>query len=319
MPYIVYQKQRCNIKRKPEGSALLFIILVVHRYISSWCVLSLFIFGKGKNPDTWLSDNRVHINLKNNTMTGNNLPGISLITVVFNDAAGIEKTILSIISQTWKDLEYVIIDGGSGDGTLDIIRKYEDRITRWISEPDEGLYDAMNKGLKIATGEYVWFINSGDQIYAVDTIEKMFRSSDINPDIYYGGTMIIDANGNEIGDRRLKPPLQLSWRSFRNGMLVCHQSIVVRRMIAVEYDLKYRISADIDWIIRVTRNAQNINNTGLVLSRFLEGGVSRTKVKQGLKERFAIMSYYYGFIPTLLRHVLFGARLLKFYLRYRRI
>jgi hypothetical protein len=131
--------------------------------------------------------------------------------------------------------------------------------------------------------------------------------------------MIIDAAGREIGDRRLKPPVQLSWRSFRKGMLVCHQSVIVRRSIASEYDLKYRIAADIDWVIRVTRNAGSIHNTGLVLSRFLEGGLSRTKVKQGLKERFVIMSHYYGFFPTFLRHFIFGARLVSFYLRYRRI
>lgn len=248
-----------------------------------------------------------------------NMPRISLITVVYNDFKGIEKTILSIINQTYRELEYLVIDGGSGDGTVDVIRKYEDKITRWISEPDKGLYDAMNKGLRMATGDYVWFLNSGDQIYSGNTIEKMIWGIDIQPDIYYGGTIIIDAEGNEIGDRRLKPPRQLSWKSFMNGMLVCHQSIIVRRSIATEYDLRYKISADIDWVIRVTRNADIIHNTGLILSRFLEGGLSRTKVKQGLKERFAIMRYYYGFIPTFLRHFIFGARLLNFYLRNRRI
>jgi glycosyltransferase involved in cell wall biosynthesis len=254
-------------------------------------------------------------------MTGplTSLPRISVITIVYNDVTGIEKTILSIVSQTYRELEYVIIDGGSADGTIDIIRKYEDRITKWISEPDKGLYDAMNKGLSLAGGDYVWFINSGDQIFAADTVEKMIRSIDIMPDIYYGGTMIIDAKGNEIGDRRLKPPRHLSWKSFRKGMLVCHQSVVVRRSIASEYDLSYRIAADIDWVIRVTRNAYTIHNTGLILSRFLEGGLSRTKVKQGLKERFTIMSHYYGFVPTFLRHFIFGARLVSFYLRYRRI
>jgi len=247
------------------------------------------------------------------------LPRISLITIVYNDVGGIEKTILSIINQTYREVEYIIIDGGSTDGTIDIINKYMERITRWLSEPDNGLYDAMNKGLSLASGDYVWFINSGDQVYATDTIDKMVRSSDIPPDIYYGGTIIIDAEGNEIGDRRLKPPRQLSWKSFKKGMLVCHQSVVVRRSIAPEYDLKYRIAADIDWVIRVTKNARTIHNTGQVLSRFLEGGLSRVKVKQGLKERFAIMSQYFGFVPTLLRHFIFGARLLGFYLRYRRI
>jgi glycosyltransferase involved in cell wall biosynthesis len=246
-------------------------------------------------------------------------PCISLITVVYNDITGIEKTILSIINQTWRNLEYVIVDGGSTDGTLDIIRKYEAQITRWVSEPDKGLYDAMNKGLSMATGEYVWFINSGDRIFAPDTMEKMIGSRDTYPDIYYGGTMIIDAEGRDIGDRRLRPPRHLSWKSFRNGMLVCHQSIVVRRNIAPEYDLNYSIAADIDWVIRVARNAGSIHNTGLILSRFLEGGLSSTKIEQALRERFAIMRKNYGLLPTFLRHFIFGARLSYFYLRHRRI
>jgi glycosyltransferase involved in cell wall biosynthesis len=247
------------------------------------------------------------------------LPYISVITIVFNNADQIEKTILSVISQTYRNLEYIIIDGGSSDGTLEIIKKYADRITQWISEPDKGLYDAMNKGLNLASGDYVWFINSGDQIYAADTAEKVVSCAGMLPDIFYGGTMIIDAAGKEIGDRRLKPPKRLGWKSFRKGMLVCHQSLVVRRSVAVAYDLTYRIASDIDWVIRVTRKADSIHNTGLVLSRFMEGGLSRTKVIKGLKERFVIMRHYYGFIPTVLRHFIFGTRLVSFYLRYRRI
>ena len=111
----------------------------------------------------------------------------------------------------------------------------------------------MNKGLKLATGDYVWFLNSGDQVYSNDTMESMVTGLTGMPDIIYGGTMIIDEQQNEIGDRRLKPPENLSWHSFRQGMVVCHQSIIVRREIAPEYNLEYRLSADIDWAIRASR------------------------------------------------------------------
>jgi len=246
-------------------------------------------------------------------------PRISIITVVFNDKEHIENTILSVANQTYTNIEYVIIDGESTDGTIDIISEYEDKIDILKSESDSGLYDAMNKGLQVAGGDYVWFLNSGDRIYSDDTITRMIRDSNAHPDILYGGTMIIDEKGEEIGDRRLKPPEKLSWKSFKYGMLVCHQSVIVRKEIAPEYDLNFRISADIDWLIRATKNAGEIHYTGLILSQFLDGGLSKKKVKEGLRERFRIMTRYYGFIPTFLRHFIFGMRLLNFYLKHKRI
>ena len=139
------------------------------------------------------------------------------------------------------------------------------------------------------------------------------------PDVVYGGTMIISEDGKEIGDRRLKPPENLTWKSFRQGMIVCHQALVVRRDMAADYNLEYRIAADIDWAIRSTRNAVTIKYSGLVLCSFMEGGLSGTHIKQGLRERFRIMQKYYGLLPTLLRHFVFGIRLTNYYLKHRRI
>jgi glycosyltransferase involved in cell wall biosynthesis len=245
-------------------------------------------------------------------------PKISIITVVFNDAKHIEWTIKSVLEQTYSNIEYIIVDGGSTDGTLELINLYQE-IDVVISEPDKGLYDAMNKGLKAASGEYVWYLNSGDQVYERETAEKMVKELNGIPDILYGGTMIIDEQQNEIGDRRLKPPDPLTWRSFRQGMVVCHQSILVRRSLAQPFDMSYSISADIDWVIRAAKSAKNIQNSNLILSRFLEGGLSGNNIKKSLKERFRIMTHYYGFIPTALRHFLFGFRLTNFYLKHRRI
>jgi glycosyltransferase involved in cell wall biosynthesis len=248
----------------------------------------------------------------------NPTPGISIITVVFNGEKHIGRTIESVLAQTYKELEYIIIDGKSTDRTLELIRGYKG-IHKVVSEPDKGLYDAMNKGLEAASGDYVWFLNSGDQIFSKDTIETMVAGLNGRPDIIYGGTMIIDEAQNEVGDRRLKPPVQLTWKSFRQGMVVCHQSILVKRAGAPLYNLNYRLSSDIDWAIRAAKEATQIHNSNLVLSRFLEGGLTDHNIKAGLKERFKIMRHYYGLIPTILRHFVFGIRLTNFYLRHRRI
>ena len=243
---------------------------------------------------------------------------ISIITVVYNGEKHIGLTIESVLKQSYSAIEYIIVDGKSTDGTLKVIKEFQG-IHKLISEPDEGLYDAMNKGLKAATGDYIWFLNSGDQVYDTDTVQKMVEGMEGNPDIIYGGTMIIDDAQNEVGDRRLRPPAQLTWKSFRQGMVVCHQSIVVKRELAPDYNLEYRLSADIDWAIRASKKAGLIHNSHQVLSRFLEGGLTDHNIKAGLKERFRIMTRFYGLIPTILRHFLFGIRLTNFYLKHRRI
>ena len=244
-------------------------------------------------------------------------PKISIITVVFNGEKHIGRTIESVTGQSYANVEYIIVDGKSTDKTLEVIAGYQG-IDQLVSESDSGLYDAMNKGLKLATGDYVWFLNSGDQVYAADTVENMVAGLRGMPDVIYGGTMIIDEQQHEIGDRRLKPPEKLSWKSFRQGMVVCHQSLIVKREIAPDYNLEYRLSADIDWAIRASKEAKAIHNSELILSRFLEGGLTRHNIKAGLKERFRIMSGFYGLIPTVLRHFVFGIRLTNFFLRHRR-
>jgi glycosyltransferase involved in cell wall biosynthesis len=246
------------------------------------------------------------------------LPKISIITVVFNGEDHIGRTVSSVVSQTYGNIEYVIVDGDSTDRTLEVIKGYEG-VDLLISEPDRGLYDAMNKGMKAATGDYVWFLNAGDQVYGPDTVEKMVAGMEGMPDVIYGGTIIIDKDQNEIGDRRLKPPRELNWKSFRQGMVVCHQSFIVKRELAPEYNLDYRLSADFDWAIRASKGAGLIHNSGLILSRFLEGGLTEQNIRAGLNERFKIMRHFYGLVPTALRHVLFGARLTRYFLIHKRI
>lgn len=242
---------------------------------------------------------------------GNNTVKFTIITITYNAAQWLERTILSILSQSYGNIEYVIIDGASTDGTVDIIRQYASGISFWISEPDKGLYDAMNKGLQHATGDYVWFINAGDTLPHADLVQRIAQKIEKRkqlPDVIYGETAIVDANGKMLGMRRLRPPKKLSWKSFRMGMLVCHQSFIARREIAPLYDLNYRLSADYDWCIRCLKEAKYVCNTNQILSNFLEAGMSTQQRKASLKERYAIMCKYYGKFATTLLHGWFAVR-----------
>lgn len=240
-----------------------------------------------------------------------NSPKFTIITITFNAARWLERTVVSILSQSYPNIEYLIIDGGSKDGTVDIIKQYAPGIAYWISEPDKGLYDAMNKGLKQATGDYVWFINAGDTLQSAATVQriamKIGKRSSL-PDVIYGETSIVDAEGKPLGMRRLKAPKQLSWKSFRMGMLVCHQSFIAKRTIAPEYDLHYRLSADYDWCIRCLKQAKSIYNTKMILSNYLEEGLSTQQRKASLKERYEVMCKYYGKFATIILHGWFALR-----------
>lgn len=248
-----------------------------------------------------------------------NKPIVSIITVVFNGVEFLEPTVLSVIDQQCDNYEYIIVDGGSTDGTLDIIRKYEKKIKVWISEPDNGLYDAMNKGLGMAQGDYVWFINAGDELYDPGTLCKIFDDDKgMYSDIYYGETLIIDQHRQPVGMRRQKTPEKLSWKSLKYGMVVSHQSIIVKRSVAPVYNLGYTCSADIDWVIRSLKQAKTIKNTHLILSRFMDGGRSKSTISPSLKERFRIMKENYGWLRTVLYHFVIAVRFLFFVIRHRR-
>lgn len=245
------------------------------------------------------------------------LPRISVITVVYNNANGIENTIISILNQNYQNVEYIIIDGASTDGTVDIIKKYENHIHCWISEPDRGLYDAMNKGLKRATGEYIMFLNSGDLFYNSEVLANIFKNEK-NFDVFYGDTKMIDEKNIELGPRRLQAPKSLTWKSFRKGMLVSHQALIIKRELISEYDLQYCFSSDFDWVIKILRKAKKICNTGLVITASREGGVTKQNLLRSLKERFLIMKKNYGLFPTLINHAGFFFRFTVFYFKHRR-
>ena len=249
-----------------------------------------------------------------------NPPRISIITVTFNAEKVLEETIKSILAQTYKNIEYIVIDGGSKDGTLDIVNKYRDKISYFISEPDKGLYDAMNKGMKAATGDYVWFMNAGDLIYDNGTLEKVLSTQYLvlSTDVLYGETEMIDDNGTTLGMRRLKAPETLTWKSLQRGMVVCHQSFIVKREKCIPFDLQYRIASDINWMIEVLKNSHSIYNTHLILAKFRTSGLSYQNIPTSLRERFGIMIRNYGFLTTLFNHIILGVNFVVYVIRHKR-
>ncbi|MBZ4651555.1 MAG: hypothetical protein JG761_355 [Proteiniphilum sp.] len=237
---------------------------------------------------------------------------LSVITITWNAAATLERTLRSVREQSWPHIEHLIIDGGSDDGTLELIGRFANEQLRWVSEPDRGLYDAMNKGAAMAKGDYLCFLNAGDTFFAADTVEKMMLTFEdaSAPDILYGETAIVDDAGTFLHMRRLKAPEKLNWKSFRQGMVVCHQAFIVKRELFEPYNLAYRFSSDFDWSIRMMKKATSIHNTRLTLINYLNEGMTTRNRKASLKERYRIMARHYGQLSTFLHHLWFVVRAL---------
>ncbi|MCX2573960.1 glycosyltransferase family 2 protein [Pedobacter sandarakinus] len=245
------------------------------------------------------------------------MPKLTVITIVYNNVRDIERTIKSVLNQTYQKIEYIVIDGKSTDGTLSIIEKYRDQIAKIVSEPDKGIYDAMNKGLALASGDYVLFMNSGDEIYDETTVEDIFATAD-GADIYYGETEMYNDAWQSLGRRRHEAPEKFDWKSFKYGMNISHQAIYIRRNIVEPYDLKYKYSADIDWIIKAAKKASNIVNVQTYVAKYLVGGISKKKHRESLKERFKIFTKYYGLIPNIFNHLIIAGNLVAYFVKHRR-
>lgn len=249
----------------------------------------------------------------------------SIITCTYNAESVLQRTLDSVLEQTYSHVEHIIVDGASTDATLNMVEAYRQKSdaedwcheVRVKSEPDRGLYDAMNKGIQRATGQYVLFLNAGDTFPSADTLELVAESvgeGEEPPAVLYGDTDVVDDDGHFLRHRRLSPPRRLTWRSFMKGMLVCHQAFYARTDLAkaTPYDLHYRFSADVDWCIRIMRLARRrrlpMRNVGAVVVNFLDGGMTTTNHRASLKERFHVMAHHYGFVPTVLMHAWFVVR-----------
>lgn len=267
----------------------------------------------------------------------------SIITCTFNASDVIERTLESVFRQSYRNVEHIIIDGCSRDDTMEKVMRQEAKVREMdggldsqkaaadgkaaysmvvVSEPDRGLYDAMNKGIARAKGDYLVFLNAGDKFYCEDTLlllaekieEAVAKDGGRMPGVVYGDTDIVDDEGRFLHKRRLSPPERLTWRSFQDGMLVCHQSFYARTDIAkcCPYDLTYRLSADVDWCIRVMKKAEEeglpLLNTHQTLTAYLDGGMSVKNHRASLIERFNIMRRHYGLFTTVAKHVGFVFR-----------
>ncbi|WP_196607056.1 glycosyltransferase family 2 protein [Pectinatus frisingensis] len=200
-------------------------------------------------------------------------PKISIITVSYNAVKTIEQTIQSVVNQAYDNIEYIIIDGGSTDGTVDIIKKYEDKIAYWVSEPDDGIYDAMNKGIDIASGDYIYFLNDGDQFYNKNTIQMFFEQlGDIGLYILCG--RIIQTDYNLLLMRCYGG--KLSCRQILEGYMPPHQGMFIPVRLAKKYkfDTTYKIAADFDLLTRLLVDKIEIKFLEDIVAFHEENGIS---------------------------------------------
>lgn len=240
------------------------------------------------------------------------MPLLTIVTITYNAEKYLGRTLKSVQTALLNTnnnshVEYIIIDGNSKDKTLKIAEEYSQIITKIISEPDRGLYDAMNKGLALATGKYVWFLNAGDEIYDENIVLKLLNNFETNADVYYSDAMLVQEDGGEVGLRsKFTPhelPKKLKWQDFSLGMKVCHQAFIVKKSIAPFYDIS-NLSADIDWEIECLKKAYKVQYLEFVLCRYLMGGLSVKNHKRSLLDRFKVLRKHFGLIPTLWNHVL---------------
>lgn len=227
------------------------------------------------------------------------LPKVSVVTVCYNAGPFVERTLKSVIGQTYPNLEYIVIDGGSTDNTPDIIKYYSQHIDYWISEPDRSHFDAMNKGLQHCTGDYVLFMHAGDRIRSPDSLTNIMAGAR-DADLIYARAVYIDEQGaTRPWHKKTPAPEVLSQQSFRNGMVICHHSMVVRRTLVPPFRLApWTVSNDIEWAIRLMENVRTKHFHDDIFCLYLAGGISHRKRLTAVLERFDICRRHFGLWPT---------------------
>ena len=258
---------------------------------------------------------------------------VTYVTITYNAAAVLRRTLDSVLSQDYPDITHLIIDGASTDDTMKIVEDYIERSNaadnghriHFTSEPDKGIYDAMNKGLRSLDGDYVCFLNAGDFLPSSNTVSHLIAAVSSSslftlhsqlPSVLYGDTDIVDSNGNFLHHRRLAPPENLTWKSFRHGMLVCHQAFYARTdyAIATPYNLQYRYSADVDWCIHIMKAAAEegvpMLNLHMVVANYTQEGQTTLHHRESLKERYKVMEHHYGRLQAFFMHCWFVLRAL---------
>lgn len=220
---------------------------------------------------------------------------ISVVTVCYNAVDCIEQTMLSVLNQTYSDIEYIIIDGGSTDGTVDRIKKYADRLAYWISEPDKGIYDAMNKGIAVATGDYINFMNAGDAFRnqsALDTYVEVIKP---DSEIIYGDVIIKYHN-------RFQYRKSLGLDNLYASLPFCHQSVIVKTGLLRDrnFDISYRILGDYDFFYSCYKRGLCFQYVPEALSIYdSTGGVSKDCLSEIMAEKFRIWGIEHNWLLKL--------------------
>lgn len=224
-------------------------------------------------------------------------PVVTVVTVVFNAQANLEATLLSVLSQDCPGLEYLIIDGGSTDGTLEIVRRHEARLSGWISEPDAGIYDAMNKGLRRARGTWVHFLNAGDRFAAPDVLRRCLEAAQPGDGVLYGDCLIEYDPFQRLVTA--KGPEHLTW-----GLPFSHQAVLVRRDTVVPsgFDLGDGTAADYGMMASLKQRGVRFRHVPLPIAVFKAGGISDVKRLASLWHTFLISGRCFGFHPRTLVH-----------------
>lgn len=222
------------------------------------------------------------------------MPAFTIITVCLNIASTIRRTCESIVHQTFQDFQWIVVDGASTDGTLDILKEYSSRIDILISEPDKGIYNAMNKGIRLANGEYINFMNGGDEFFEKTTLEKVF-STGMNADIVYGDEYIVGENTYLLRNHRKLCKKSLYKKS------IYHQSVFVKARLhkKIHFDESFIIAADYDFFTKLFMSEKYVfRRIDLVISVFYLDGISSNQHNYSTlaNEKERIHSKYYCFI-----------------------
>lgn len=257
------------------------------------------------------------------------MPKLSIITVVLNSIQFIEESINSVVSQTYNDIEYIIIDGGSTDGTLDIIDKYCEDIDILVSEPDNGIYDAMNKGISLATGEWVLMLNADDYLIDDQVIEKVIPSLTDSSDLIYG-TALMKFEDNGFFENY---STVLSLKNLSRGKVPPHMAVFAKRSIVKElggYDTSYRLVADFDFYVRFLLGGYKPKRIDLCCSVFRIHDEARSpyRLHKFWAEAYVVINRHFGisaairyklktFVGSILRRGLLFSGLFSFYRKLR--
>lgn len=227
---------------------------------------------------------------------------VSIITVCYNAEDCMEKTIISVLNQSYPNIEYIIVDGKSVDGTLDIIKRYENEIDQLVSEPDKGIYDAMNKAVKYAHGDLIYFLNCGDYFYNNDVVQSVVYSyqENVSPGIIYGDIIVYDDDNHELWDMYRPIPFQVMTRC------IFHQAIFAKKELFQQlapFNSNYHVFADYNWLLTsVFIDKAQLRHITMPIAYYQRRGFSHENLKKSFHERLEIIMKhwkYYNFISVL--------------------